>query len=104
MNPLEYGKLIYQNINIFIIQINKTNVALIEKFDLYNHVNIFKEGDLMFEFKDHKLNDDTFVRNLGNRKFTFENNKLILIDSQKLILIFFLFCNNFNIIYNFIRK
>jgi hypothetical protein len=77
MNPLEYGKLIYQNINIFIVQINTTNIALISQYDLYNQIKLFREGDFIFEYKDHKIDDNSFIRSLGNRKFTYKNNKLI---------------------------
>nr|WRO45318.1 hypothetical protein [Russula virescens] len=87
MNPLKYGKLIYQNINFYFIQINKTNLALINQYDLYNHVKFFKEGDLIFEYKDHKIDDNSFVRSLENRKFTFKDSELISIDSKNLILL-----------------
>jgi hypothetical protein len=80
MNPLEYGKLILEINNIFILQINKTNVVLITQYDDLNHVKLFKEGDLSFEYKDHKISNNSFVRSIENRKFTFKNGKLINID------------------------
>src|SRR6267142_2031242 len=65
MNPLEYGKLIYNNINIFIVQINTTNIALISQYDLFNEIKLFREGDFIFEYKDHKIDDNSFIRSLG---------------------------------------
>src|SRR6267142_2231588 len=77
MNPLEYGKLIYNNINIFIVQINTTNIALISQYDLFNEIKLFREGDFIFEYKDHKIDDNSFIRSLGNRKLI-EVNKIIV--------------------------
>ena len=77
MNPLEYGDLIYQMDNKYIIQINKTNVVLITTFNRINDIKLFREGLLVFEYKDHKLNDNTFIRSLNNKKFTFKDNNLI---------------------------
>jgi hypothetical protein len=79
INPLEYGKLIYQDPikNIFIIQINKTNIAYITQFEKFNNIKLFKEGDLMFEYKDIKINENSFIRSLGNKKFGYKNNKLV---------------------------
>ena len=83
MNPLEYGKLIDQTGTKFTIQINKTNIALITQYDLCNHVKIFKEGDLIYEYRDHKIDDNSFVRSLGNKNFTFKNNILVLLTVEK---------------------
>ena len=69
--------LIYNNNNIFIIQINRTNVVLITQNTDENHVKLFKEGKLMFEYIDLKENDIKFVRMLNNEIFTFRDNKLI---------------------------
>jgi hypothetical protein len=82
LNPLEYGKLIYQNINIYIISFNRTNIALITQHDLFNHIKFFKEGNLIFEYNDHKIDNTTFVRTLENKKFTFKNYKLISINEM----------------------
>jgi hypothetical protein len=75
MNPLEYGKLIKQYENEFIIQVNSTNIVLITQYDQLNHVKFYKKGDLIFEYKDHKITENIFVRNLNNKKFTFKNNE-----------------------------
>lgn len=86
INPLEYGKLIYNKLNLFIIYLNKTNIAVIHKHDLYNHIQIFKNGELRFEYNDHIINDSTFVRSVKNRKFTFKNHELISIENLKSII------------------
>nr|YP_009487301.1 hypothetical protein [Russula lepida]AWB36203.1 hypothetical protein [Russula lepida] len=84
MNPLEYGKLIIKidELNLFIVQINKTNIALIQQYDELNHIKFFKEGDLIFEYKDHKSADNTFIRSLNNKKFTFRDNELTLVTTD----------------------
>jgi len=83
INPLEYGKLIYHNTNIYIMHINIRSLALITKFDTHNQVKLYSNGDLIFEYKDHKIDDNSFVRSIEGNKFTFNNNKLI----NKIILV-----------------
>ena len=85
MNPLEYGKLIFNMDNKYIIQINKTNVVLITQFELINEVKLFREGELILEFKDHKIDDLTFIRNISNKKFTFKDYNLIEESTDKTI-------------------
>jgi DNA polymerase type B, organellar and viral len=77
MNPLEYGKLIYQNDNVYIIQITIRTIAVLTQFNDLNEVKFYKEGDLIFNYKDHKTDENTFVRSLNNNKFTFTDNKLV---------------------------
>jgi hypothetical protein len=81
-NPLEYGKLILQieDLNLFIVQVNRTNIALIFQYDEINHIKFFKEGDLIYDYTDHKTDDNTFIRSLNNIKFTFKNNELFSTD------------------------
>jgi len=100
MNPLEYGKLIIkiEELNLFITQVNRTNIALIKQYDEFNHVKLFKEGDFMFEYNDHKSSENIFIRSLNNKKFTYTNNKLTLISSDKLFNRINLFINHHFII------
>jgi hypothetical protein len=77
INPLEYGKLIYHNTNIYIMHINIRSLALITKFDSHNQVKLYSNGELIFEYKDHKIDDDSFIRTIEGNKFTFKENKLI---------------------------
>jgi len=83
MNPLNYGKLIKENGNEFIVQINRTNLVIINKYDSYNDVKLYKEGDLIYQYRDFKIDDNTFVRTLANKKFTFKDNKLVLLTIDK---------------------
>src|SRR5579863_10324717 len=78
INPLEYGKLIYHNTNIYIMHINIRSLALITKFDTHNQVKLYSNGDLIFEYKDHKIDDNSFVRSIEGNKFTLIN-KIILV-------------------------
>lgn len=43
INPLEYGNLIKQYGNEFIIQVNSTNIVLITQYDQLNHVKFYKK-------------------------------------------------------------
>lgn len=90
INPLEYGKLIYHNINFYVIFINNRNLALIDQHDLYNQVKIYTNGELNFEFKDHKIDDNSFIRSISDNKFTFKNNKLISINKIIVLVIIIL--------------
>jgi hypothetical protein len=87
INPLNYGKLIYQNINFYVVFINNRNLALIDQYDLYNQVKIYTNGELNFEYKDHKIDDSTFIRSIEDSKFTYKNNKLISINKIILAII-----------------
>jgi hypothetical protein len=98
-NPLEYGKLIEQIGNKYIIQLNTLNILIINEKDNENFVKLFRKGDFIFEFKDHKSSDNTFIRSLNNKKFTFKNNELILVSTEKLILLFL----NFLILLSFYK-
>src|ERR1700741_112037 len=82
INPLDYGKLILKvdDLNLFIIQLNTFNIALIYQYPDFNHIKIFKEGTFAFEYKDHKLDSDSFIRSLDNRRFTFKNGNLFSIE------------------------
>jgi hypothetical protein len=83
MNPLEYGKLIYKQENVYTVQVSDTNIAIITQQDNNNLIKLHRKGDLIFEFKDIKINDSTFVRHLENKKFTFINNELKLLTIDK---------------------
>lgn len=72
INPLEYGKLVYQNIKLYILCFNKTNLAIITQNEQFNQVKFYKEGNFIFEYKDHKIDDNSFVRTLHNKNFTFK--------------------------------
>jgi hypothetical protein len=86
LNPLDYGKLIYTADNLYIIFIKVRTIAVITQYEDFNEVKFFKEGDLAFIYKDHKRDENTFVRSLDSRKFTFKNNKLVNINTDKTIL------------------
>jgi len=77
INPLEYGKLIEQFDNKFIIQLNTSNVVVIKQIENENYVKFYRKGDLMFEFRDTVISDKSFIRTISDQRFTFEDNKLI---------------------------
>ena len=53
----------------------------------------------MFEYKDHKIDDISFIRSLENKKFTFENNKLKFVSITNAINRIILLRNNLQNIY-----
>jgi hypothetical protein len=77
IKPLEYGKLIEQIGNKYIIQLNTTNVVIINEKQNENFIKFFRKGELMFEYKDFKKSEYRFVRTILDQRYTFENNKLI---------------------------
>lgn len=83
MNPLDYGKLLEQIGNKFWIQVNKTNIAIITQLENLNEVKFFKEGELIYEYKDLIIDEKTFIRSLNNKKFTFQDSKLVLLTIDK---------------------
>jgi len=87
INPLNYGKLIIQIKNLFIIQVNKTNITLITEYDELNHIKLFREGDFVLEYRDLKTSENVFVRRINNNKYTFKDNKLIERSIVRLILL-----------------
>jgi hypothetical protein len=93
MDPLKYGKLILNIEKLFIVQVNKTNVAIINQHKELNSIKLFKEGDLIFNYKDIKINDNSFVRHIENNKFIFINNALTEFSTKTLT-------NRLNLLFN----
>jgi hypothetical protein len=85
MNPLEYGKLIFKSDSTYIIQITIRTIAIINQFDGLNEVKFYKDGDFIFIYKDHKIDESSFIRSTEDRKFTFKNNKLTTVNFEKTI-------------------
>lgn len=56
---------------LFTLIVNKTNVTVITQLESLNRVKFFKEGDFVFEYKDIKIDENTFTRSLRDKKFTF---------------------------------
>src|SRR5712675_266629 len=62
LNPLEYGKLMLKINNIFIISVGTRTIAILTQYKDFNDVKFFRKGDLIFNYKDHKINENTFIR------------------------------------------
>jgi hypothetical protein len=96
INPLDYGKLIKKidELNLFIIQITRTNIVLLTQDGLTNHVEVYKEGEFRFKYSDFKLSHNSFTRTINSTRFTFRDRKLT--ESAEiviiLILIYIIFC------------
>src|SRR6267154_6054335 len=77
VNPLEYGKLIEQIGQKYIIQLNSTNVLIINERANENFFKLFRKGEFIFEFKDIKIDNNTFIRSILDQKYTFKDSVLI---------------------------
>jgi hypothetical protein len=101
INPLEYGKLIEQIGNKYIIHLNTFSILILNKKDNENFVKLFRKGEFIFEFKDLKISENTFYRFIQDQKYTFKNNRLIsteIISVTYKILIYLLYFFLFNLI------
>jgi hypothetical protein len=76
-DPLKFGKLLDQTNNKFIIQLTTKNIAVINHYEKENFIRIFKNGDLVLEFRDKFINENSMIRSINDTKFLFENDKLI---------------------------
>jgi hypothetical protein len=83
INPLEYGKLIKQIANTYFIQVNETNIAIISQFDNYNEIEFYRSGLLIYKYKDTIINENSFIRDFGNKKFHFIDNEIKLLTVKK---------------------
>jgi hypothetical protein len=77
INPLNYGKLIEQFGDKYIIQLNTSNILVIKVLNNENFIRFFRKGNLMIEFTDKKISDISFTRTISDQRFTFEKNNLI---------------------------
>jgi uncharacterized ubiquitin-like protein YukD len=77
IDPLKYGKLIDQTNNKFFIQLSTKNIAVIIHNEEENLIKIFKNGDLVLEFKDKIIQENEFIRYINDTRFLFKNDKLI---------------------------
>lgn len=84
LEPLDYGRLIYKDTinNIFIMKMNKTNTAIIRVEDggntVINHVTIERDGLEQVIYKDIKIDNNTFIRQLNSVEYRYTNNELVL--------------------------
>jgi hypothetical protein len=83
VDPLKYGKLIDKTDNKYIIQVNNKNIAIITVYSDHNEVNFFKEGNLVYSYKDYFGEDNTFIRVLGRKEFHFKDNEVVLLKQTK---------------------
>src|ERR1700751_4932693 len=74
INPLEYGTIKINN--IYILSITSKAIAILTQYNDFNEIKFYREGDLIFTYKDFKTNDNEFIRILDNKKFTFKDKIL----------------------------
>ena len=60
MNPLEYGKLIFNMNNNYVVRIDKSLTAKIVVDGDINRVDLLKDGDSVFTYTDKKLSDSSY--------------------------------------------
>lgn len=85
MNPLEFGKLIKQIDNIYIIHFKNNDLVIIEQIENENWVNIYRKGESIFSFIDEKRSEETFswtkeswTRSIADHKYYFDNNNKLI--------------------------
>jgi len=83
MDPLKYGKLISKFDNKYIIQLINQNLAIIDIEDKFNKIQLFKEGELKYEWIDRYIDESSFIRDIGQKTFTFVNEELKLLTIKK---------------------
>jgi hypothetical protein len=83
MNPLKFGILIRKQDNVYTVQINDTNIAIIVQHEDFNIVEIYKKGVLTYKFKDIFVSENSFIRDFGNKKFHFTNSEIKLLTVEK---------------------
>jgi hypothetical protein len=76
-NPSDYGKVITKIDNIYFIQLNTSNILILKEVENENFIKLFRKGELIFEFKDFRIDESTFTRIILNQKYTFKNGRLI---------------------------
>jgi hypothetical protein len=97
MEPLKFGKLLDQTNNKFIIQLNTKNIAVINHYEKENFVRIYQNGDLVLEFRDTFIADNSFSRLIRDTKFTFVNERLARTEILNVSGSFTIFNNSENI-------
>lgn len=85
MNPLKYGKLLDQTGNKYTVQINDTNIVIIIKHDDENEVSFYRKGNLIYKYKDTYIDENSFTRDMGNKKFHIINDEITLTTVEKAI-------------------
>jgi DNA polymerase type B, organellar and viral len=82
INPNDYGRIIIQNGNNYILQNNNGMTINFNTFDNYNLIELFKEGISLIKFRDDFISENKFVRILDNKKYYFENGEQILFTKE----------------------
>ena len=97
MDPLKFGKLLDHTNNKYIMLLTTKNIAVIMNYEKENFIRIFKNGDLVLEFRDTFISDNSFSRFINDTKFTFINDRIVrteILSAQGLITIFTSESNN----------
>ena len=91
MDPLKFGKLLDHTNNKYIMLLTTKNIAVIMHYEKENFIRIFKNGDLVLEFRDTFISDNSFSRFINDTKFTFINERIArteILSGQGLLIIF----------------
>jgi hypothetical protein len=82
INPSDFGTIIdtikNEKLSIFFLQNEEGQSISIRQINECNLVKISKKGKTLIEFKDIKLNEIEFIREVGENKYFYKNNELIL--------------------------
>lgn len=83
MNPFDYGGLTFQAANQYVFQLNNGNNAVIKVLPNKNIVTILRSGDILLQYEDHKVNENTFTRKINNNSYTFIDNEVKFVQIPK---------------------
>ena len=83
MNPFDYGGLSFQVDNQYVFQLPNSNLAIIKVEKNKNIVSILRNGDLLLQYEDLKINDNTFIRKINKNSYTFVDNEVKFVEMPK---------------------
>lgn len=78
-----YGRLLRKFDNVYIVQINEKNTAIITVNEKHNEIEFFRSGILVYTWTDTVIDSNTFSRILGRKEFIFKDNELFLFKTEK---------------------
>ena len=80
INPEDYGKILNKTPNTFTISLNKNTIIILNKSKednyLINNIQYYKNGELLFSWKDKILSDNKFIRFIGKSIIHFEDGEV----------------------------
>jgi len=81
--PEEYGTIIHENDSHFTISVSKNAMIILKviqtNLSKINYIKYFKNGNLLFEWKDTIVSEFKFIREIGKSIIHYENSEKVLL-------------------------